>query len=190
MLYLECCQYFIICILSYREDCLMCCPTNKVNKRGIMYKTFSSSQRVTRRRIMRHFTGNGTGQLYCRNGPPNILIPYREQSRSARIVIANPRPAFSATAEWTNHTPISFDQQAQVSQGPTMVLYLLYTDILCTTIYLITYSIVFGWFWLWYVLQCFCLLKVFWCSCSGRDMPLATTNPCVRAQFGSPSPIL
>ena len=30
------------------------------------------------------------------------------------------------------------------------------TDNLCTTIYLITYYIVFGWFWLWYVLQCFC----------------------------------
>ena len=169
----------------------MCCPTNKVIKRGIMYKTFSSSQRVTRRRIMRHFTGNGTDQFYCRNGPSNILIPYREQSRSARIVIANPRPAFSATSEWKNHTPISFDQQAQVSQGPTTVLYSLYTDKLCTTIYLITYStIVFGWFWLWYVLQYFCLLKVFWCPCSGRDMPLATTNPCVRAQFGSPSHIL
>ena len=29
----------------------------------------------------------------------------------------------------------------------------LYTDKLCTTIYLVTYYIVFGWFWLWYVLQ-------------------------------------
>ena len=36
-----------------------------------------------------------------------------------------------------------------------------------------------------YYMQCLCLLKVFWCPCSGRDMPLATTNPRVRAQFGS-----
>ena len=25
------------------------------------------------------------------------------------------------------------------------------------------YYFVFGWFWLWYVLQCFCVLKFFWC---------------------------
>ena len=61
-----------------------------------------------------------------------------------------------------------------------MIILLLYCTVLCctlindtwyTTIYLITYYqyIVFGWFWLWYVLQCFCLLKVFWCACSGRD---------------------
>ena len=36
-----------------------------------------------------------------------------------------------------------------------MVLYciVLYTDKLFKTTYLITYYIVFGWFWLWYVLQ-------------------------------------
>ena len=27
---LESCQYIRICITSYREDCLMCCPTNEV----------------------------------------------------------------------------------------------------------------------------------------------------------------
>ena len=31
--------------------------------------------------------------------------------------------------------------------------------------YLIMYYIGFGWFWLWCVLQCFCLLKFFWCPC-------------------------
>ena len=25
--------------------------------------------------------------------------------------------------------------------------------------------IVFDWFWLWYVLRCFCLLIFFWCPC-------------------------
>ena len=42
--------------------------------------------------------------------------PYREQPRSTRIVVAYPRPAFSATKR-TNYAPISFDQQLQVSQG-------------------------------------------------------------------------
>ena len=35
----------------------------------------------------------------------NSLIPYREQPRSSRIVVAYPRPAFSAT-KWTNHAII------------------------------------------------------------------------------------
>ena len=52
----------------------------------------------------------------CRNGSSNLLAPYREQPRSTRIVVAYPRPAFSAT-ERTDHAPISFDQQVQVSQG-------------------------------------------------------------------------
>ena len=29
---LECCQCFRIGIISYRKDCIMCCPTNKVIK--------------------------------------------------------------------------------------------------------------------------------------------------------------
>ena len=45
-----------------------------------------------------------------------IHTPYRKQPRSTRIVVAYPRPAFSATKR-TNHAPNSFDQQAQVSQG-------------------------------------------------------------------------
>ena len=63
---------------------------------------------------MRHFAGHCTDQ--CRNGSSDILIPYREQPRSTRIVVAYPRPAFSAT-KWTNHARISFDQRAQVYQG-------------------------------------------------------------------------
>ena len=46
------------------------------------------------------------------------LTPYRQQPRSTRIVVAYPRPAFSATKR-KNHAPISFDEQAQVSQGHT-----------------------------------------------------------------------
>ena len=54
--------------------------------------------------------------------PTNIktVTPYiyREQPRSTWIVVAYPRPAFSATKR-TNYVPTSFDQQVQVSQGHT-----------------------------------------------------------------------
>ena len=96
----------------YREDCLMCCPTNKVIKSDT--KCFYSSRRVTRRQGMRYFTGNDTYQ--CRNGPSNLFTPCREQFRSTRILVAYPRPAISATKREI-YAPISFDQQAQVSLG-------------------------------------------------------------------------
>ena len=49
-----------------------------------------------------------------------IKPPYsiREQPRSTRNVVANPRPAFSAKNR-KNYAPTSFDQQVQVSQGHT-----------------------------------------------------------------------
>ena len=59
-------------------------------------------------------SSNGTDQY--QNGSSNLLTPYREQPRSTRIVVASPRPAFSATNR-TNCAPTSFDQQVQVSQG-------------------------------------------------------------------------
>ena len=67
------------------------------------------SRRVTRRHVMRHFTGNGTDQ--CQDGSSHIPTSYREQPRPTRIVVAYLRPAFSATAR-TNCAPISFDQHA------------------------------------------------------------------------------
>ena len=45
------------------------------------------------------------------------FTPYREQPRSTRIVVAYPRPAFSAT-KWINYVP-TIDQHFQVSQGYT-----------------------------------------------------------------------
>ena len=45
------------------------------------------------------------------------FTPYREHPRSTRIVVAYPRPAFSATNR--TNIPTSFDQQFQVSQGYT-----------------------------------------------------------------------
>ena len=65
---------------------------------------------------MRHFISNGTEQ--CQNDSSNLLTPYRKQPRPTRIVVTYPRPAFSEIKR-TNHAPINFDQQAQVSQGPT-----------------------------------------------------------------------
>ena len=92
------CQYFIIWIIntSYREDCLRCCPAHPTSHQKC-YKRFSSSRRVTRRQVMRRFTGNGTDQ--CRNDSSNVLNPYREQPRSTRIVVAYPRSAFSGTKQ-------------------------------------------------------------------------------------------
>ena len=69
-----------------------------------------------RRHVRRHFRSNSTDQ--CQNGSSRFLTPYREQPRSTRIVVTYPRPALPATKRG-NHAPISFDQQAQVSQGHT-----------------------------------------------------------------------
>ena len=54
----------------------------------------------------------------CQNGPSNLFIPFRERPQSTWIV-ADPRPAFSATKR-RNHAPTSFDQQVQISQGRVM----------------------------------------------------------------------
>ena len=66
------------------------------------------SWRVIQRQVMRHFTSNGTGQ--CQNGSSNLLTPYRERPRWTRVVVAYPRPAFSAPKR-TTHAPVSFDEQ-------------------------------------------------------------------------------
>ena len=86
------------------------CPT----KSSKVIKRFSSSRICTQKHVMRHFTGNDTDQ--GQNSSSKLLIPYREQPQSTRIAAVYPRPAFSATKR-TNHAPIRFDQQAQVSQS-------------------------------------------------------------------------
>ena len=93
-------------------------PTNR-EYRKLIGETFSSSWRVTQRQVKRHFTGNGTHQ--CRNGL-NLLILYREQPRSTRIVVAYPRPAFSATKR-TNYAPISFDGKINKENVENKVLF-------------------------------------------------------------------
>ena len=41
----------------------------------------------------------------------------------------------------------------------------LYYHVLLLSYLIIMYNIGFGWFWLWHILQCFCLLMFFWCPC-------------------------
>ena len=80
-------------------------PTNREHRKLIkreVFQFYCSSGRVTRQ-VMRHFTRNGTD--HCQNGSSNLLTPYRQQSRSTRIVVAYPRPAFSAIKR-INHAPI------------------------------------------------------------------------------------
>ena len=87
----------------------MCCPSNNVTKRDTRSCLALGGLHGDK-------LSNGNNQY--QNGPSNLLIPYREQPRPTRIVIAYPRQSFSATKR-TDHAPISFDQQAQVSQGHT-----------------------------------------------------------------------
>ena len=81
------------------EDCMMCCPSNKVIKSDT-HKKFSSSRRVTRKHLVWHFTSNGTDE--CLSGLLSLTHGQRSQQQRG-----------------TNHAPISFDQQAQVSQSHT-----------------------------------------------------------------------
>ena len=84
-------------------------PFNKVVKSDS--KRFCCHRGVTRRQGMRYVTRNGIDQ--CQNGPSNLFTPYREHPRSTRIVVAYPRPVFSA-AKRTNHASISFDRQTHI----------------------------------------------------------------------------
>ena len=82
----------------------------------IMVTTRYSGQQGSNRdkKLFGSTTSNGTDQY--QNDSSNLLTPYRKEPRSTRIVVAYPRPAFSATKR-TNNAPISFDQQVQVCRG-------------------------------------------------------------------------
>ena len=107
--FLECCQYFRSRVKRYREDRIMCCPSNNIIKRD----SNSCYRRVTRRQVMRHSKSYSTVQ--CQNGTSNLLTPYRKQPHITRIVIAYPRPVISA-AKRMDHAPTSVDLQAHISQ--------------------------------------------------------------------------
>ena len=63
--------------LSYKAQITRSEVLRKQYSHQKLYKMYSSSRRVTRRQVMRHFTANCTD--HSRNGPSNIHIPYREQ---------------------------------------------------------------------------------------------------------------
>ena len=77
---------------------------------------YSDQQGSKSRQTLCDSTSNGTDNH--QHGSSTLLTPYREQPRLTRIVVAYPRPAFSATKR-TNYAPTSFDQQVQVSQSNT-----------------------------------------------------------------------
>ena len=104
-------------------------PTDAVSQKPVV----GSAQRVVVARARIHVTQpysivSSTSALTLQAMEPTnfktvcqtslLHIYYREQPRSTRIVVAYPRPAFSA-AKRTNYAPISFDQQVQVSRGAT-----------------------------------------------------------------------
>ena len=60
-------------------------PTNKVTVVESDTKSFLALGGLRRKQVMRHFTNDGT--VRCQNGSSNILIPFREQLRSTRIVV-------------------------------------------------------------------------------------------------------
>ena len=111
---LVCCQYSLSELQGIQRRPSDVLPMHQSHQSWLT--RFSSYRRVTRGQFTRHLTRNGIDQ--CRNGPSNLLAPYREQPRSTRIVVAYPQLAFSATKR-INPVPNSFDQQVQVSQGHT-----------------------------------------------------------------------
>ena len=94
------------------------CQSRLWLQRGIMLTTRYSDQQgsKSRQNVIRLYKQKMHRPLSKRF--INLLTPYREQPRSTRIVVAYPRPAFSAIKR-TNYASISFDQQVQVSQGYT-----------------------------------------------------------------------
>ena len=112
-------QYFRISIIitSYTEGCLVCCPIQQSHQtRCNKFSSSSYHRRVTRRQVMRHFTSNDTNVKT--SAKPTYSISRATSIDSTRIVVAYPRPAFSATKR-ANHAPTGFGQQAQVFQSHT-----------------------------------------------------------------------
>ena len=104
-------NYSFYC-LEYCLQCLMGSASNKVIKSNT--KSFLAPGGLHEDIMATLYEQWHQPINQCQNGSSNLLTPYREQPRSTRNIVAYPRPAFSATKR-TNHAPISFDQQAQVS---------------------------------------------------------------------------
>ena len=103
--------------LYYREDCLVCCSSNeKVIKSNT--KRFLALEAYHEDTLCDTLQAMAPTKVKTIHQTSLLHIETNFDFRSTRIVVAYPRPAFSATKR-TNHAPISFDQQAQVSQGHT-----------------------------------------------------------------------
>ena len=82
--------------LLYREDCLMCCPSNKVIKSvSNTFPQLSEDCTETSYATLHKEWYPSMSKWFIK--PP--FTPYREQPRSTRIVAVHPRPAFSATKQ-------------------------------------------------------------------------------------------
>ena len=130
---------FMSSCTSYSFYCLMCCPahlpkSSKHQKLLTSYsKRFLAIGELHEDKLCyatKHFTRNDTDQYH--NGSPNLLTPYiytictpyihHIESNPFRLglLLRDPRLliAFSAIKR-TDHAPVNFDKQAQVSQGYT-----------------------------------------------------------------------
>ena len=84
-------------IIIYGEDCLRCCPSNTIIKRDSnMFQAVGGLHEDNLCDTLR-----GTAPTNVKTLIRHLLIPYREQPRSTRIVVAYPRLAFSASPSFS-----------------------------------------------------------------------------------------
>ena len=79
----SCQYYFRILVTSYREDCLVCCPYNKVIKSDP--KTCLALGGLHEDTLC-HTLQAMTPTNQCQNGSSNFLTPYREQPQSIGLL--------------------------------------------------------------------------------------------------------
>ena len=81
----------------------MCCPSNEVVRSVLALGALQEDKLCV--------TLQAT--MTPSNGLSNLLIPYREQTRSTRIMFAYTRPAFPVTKQ-TQNAPISFSRASSI----------------------------------------------------------------------------
>ena len=88
----------------------MCCPSNEV------VRSFLALGGLQEDKLCVTLQATMTPS----NGLSNLLIPYREQPRSTRIMFAYTRPAFPVTKQ-TKYAPISFSRATSIPRFMMMV---------------------------------------------------------------------
>ena len=81
----------------------MCCPSNEVVRSVLALGALQEDKLCVTLQATRTRS----------NGLSNLLIPYREQPRSTRIMFAYTRPAFPVTKQ-TQYAPISFSRATSI----------------------------------------------------------------------------